>query len=303
MHHVHGDFIQQDDPVGDAAVAVTPQVRDDEAMRTTEFIDLVSPHGAVEGLAMDEHHHVTLPKVIIDQIDTPDFSVLFHFMRLKSHETSIFEDMSQLLLTKGRIVQKLKTREALISKANEMLKAGTFTNIGAVAKAAGISKATAYRYFSDVEGLKREASLQLKAKTSEDLFADLPETDLAARLDRLITYHFDLFTQHEAEFRLFLGSVIHESVANKKAPSRGGRRIALIEEALKPLRPKMDARSWDHMVNSLSVFFGIESVTVLKDVCGLANQDILVTWKWAVKRIVYGAPSGPSADGLPAIAR
>jgi AcrR family transcriptional regulator len=196
--------------------------------------------------------------------------------------------MSQLLLTKGRIVQKLKTREALISKANEMLKAGSFTGIGAVAKAAGISKATAYRYFSDSEALKREASLQLKAKTSEDLFSDLPETDLAARLDRLITYHFELFTQNEAEFRLFLGSVIHESVTNKKAPSRGGRRIALIEEALKPLRPKLDAQRWDHMVNSLSVFFGIESVTVLKDVCGLANQDILATWKWAVERIVYG---------------
>jgi len=209
-------------------------------------------------------------------------------MRLKSHESITFGDMPQLLLTKGRILQKLKTREALISKANEMLKAGRFTGIGAVARAAGISKATAYRYFSDVEALKREASLQLKAKTSEDLFADLPETDLAARLDRLITYHFDLFTQNEVEFRLFLGSVIHESVTNKKAPSRGGRRIALIEEALKPLQPKLDAQHWDHMVNSLSVFFGIESVTVLKDVCGLADQDVLATWRWAVERIVYG---------------
>jgi hypothetical protein len=121
-------------------------------------------------------------------------------------------------------------------------------------------------------------------------------------LDRLITYHFDLLTQNEVEFRLFLGSVINESVTNKKAPSRGGRRIALIEDALKPLRPKLDALSWDRTVNSLSVFFGIESVTVLKDVCGLANQDILATWKWAVERIVYGVPSGPSADDLPAIA-
>lgn len=247
---------------------------------------------------MDEHDHVTRPQVIIDQIDTPYFSVLFHFMRLKSHESSILGDMSPLLLTKGRIVQKLKTRELLISKANEMLKAGSFTGIEAVAKAAGMSKATAYRYFSDVEALKREASLQLKAKTSEDLFADLPETDLAARLDRLITYHFDLFTQNEVEFRLFLGSVIHESVTNKKAPSRGGRRIALIEEALKPIQSKLDAQCWDHMVNSLSVFFGIESVTVLKDVCGLADQDILATWKWAVERIVYGALSGPSERNI-----
>ncbi len=197
--------------------------------------------------------------------------------------------MSKLSLEKGRVEQKLKTREKLIAVANDMLLKGTTLSIEQVAKEAGISKATAYRYFSGTEGLKREASLQLKAQGSEDLFAGISETDIQARLDRLIDYHFSLFTQNENEFRLFLSSVIFDSVTNKNSYSRGGRRIPLIREALKPIKKTTDARTFRQMVHALSVFFGIESITVLKDLCGLSNEEVLASWRWSVHRIVFGA--------------
>lgn len=103
--------------------------------------------------------------------------------------------MGQLSLDNGRIEQKLKTRERLIAMANTLLLQGQDISVEVVAKEAGISKATAYRYFTGTDGLKREASLQLKAKTSDDLFAGISETDLKARINRLIDYHFDLFTK------------------------------------------------------------------------------------------------------------
>jgi AcrR family transcriptional regulator len=195
--------------------------------------------------------------------------------------------MSKLSLDKGRIIQKLKTREALISKANELLKQGIEINVELVAKETGISKATAYRYFSGTDALKREASLQLKAKTNDDLFTDLSDNDLPARIERLIDYHFKLFTENENEFRLFLSSVIGESVIQKNSQLRAGRRVALIREALKPLQKSLSETVFDNMVNALSVFFGIESITVLKDVCKLNNDAILQTWRWAVNRIVF----------------
>lgn len=195
--------------------------------------------------------------------------------------------MSKLSLDKGRIIQKLKTREALLSKANELLKQGTDINVELVAKEAGISKATAYRYFSGADALKREASLQLKAKTDDDLFTDLSDNDLPARIDRLIDYHFKLFTENENEFRLFLSSVIGESVIQKNNQLRAGRRVALIREALKPLQTTLSETVFDNMVNALSVFFGIESITVLKDVCKLSDDAVLQTWKWSVNRIVF----------------
>ena len=184
-------------------------------------------------------------------------------------------------------MQKLKTREALLSKANGLLKQGTDINVELVAKEAGISKATAYRYFSGADALKREASLQLKAKTNDDLFTDLSDNDLPARIDRLIDYHFKLFTENENEFRLFLSSVIGESVIQKNNQQRAGRRVALIREALKPLQTTLSETVFDNMVNALSVFFGIESITVLKDVCKLSDDAVLQTWKWSVNRIVF----------------
>lgn len=200
--------------------------------------------------------------------------------------------MSKLSLTEGRIGQKLKTREALLVKGNELLAKGIPVNLETAAKAAGISKATAYRYFADSASFQREAALQLKAQTREDLFGDIPAKDLDQRLQRLIDYHFRLFIRNEKEFRLFLGSVVNESVLSRKPPSRGGRRVVLIEEALVSLRSKVDKTTFGHMVHALSLVFGIESITILKDLCHLSNKEILENWRWMVHRIVYQTTKG-----------
>ena len=194
--------------------------------------------------------------------------------------------MTKLQLDKGRIIQKLKTRETLISKANELLKKGNLNSIEQAAKEAGISKATAYRYFTKLDALKREASLQLKSEKPGDLFKDLPEDDIKPRLDRLINYHFKLFIENENEFRLFLSSVIGESLIDNQTQLRGGRRIALIAEALAPLKNAVSKCEFDHMVYALSLVFGIESIIILRDLCKLDNNGILENWQWTVAKIV-----------------
>jgi AcrR family transcriptional regulator len=194
--------------------------------------------------------------------------------------------MTKLTLNDGRIKQKLKTRKALIAKANELLKRGSLHSIEQVAKEAGISKATAYRYFFNLGSLKREASLQLKAEEPESLFFDLETNDLPGRLNRLIEYHYQLFLENEDEFRLFLASVISDSVSDRTVNQRGGRRIAMIREALEPLKGKRTKAEIDYIVNALSLVFGIESIIILKDLNGLSNEGIFQNWKWTVDRIV-----------------
>jgi AcrR family transcriptional regulator len=194
--------------------------------------------------------------------------------------------MAKLQLDSGRVLQKLKTREALVSKANELLKKGGLNSIEQVAKDAGISKATAYRYFTNLQSLKREAALQLKAESPANLFADLAPDDLSGRLNRLINYHFHLFIENEDEFRLFLGSVITESVTNRDVNQRAGRRVAMIREALQPLIGSISKPEFDHLVNSLCLVFGIESITILKDLCELSDEAILENWRWTVNRLV-----------------
>jgi len=200
-------------------------------------------------------------------------------MRKKSHKEGEF-------LNSGRIKQKMKTREKLLVVAHRWLVEGNPIDIEQIAKEAQVSKATAYRYFSSKDVLQREASLHSKSEEKENLFSGLSEDDLDRRVERLISYHFDILTKNEVEFRLFLSAVMKESVQNKETYTRAGRRVILIEEALKPLRKSVSTEEFDKMVSAISTILGIESITVLKDLCSLNIEEVLETWKWMIKKII-----------------
>lgn len=191
------------------------------------------------------------------------------------------------MIEKGRINQKVRTREALIEAANRLLTQGNIQfSIEEVAKEARVSTATAYRYFSNAETLRTEAPLHYKTRNPEMLFENIDKDDWKERLEKILKYHEKLYLENEIEFRLFLSSVLRESVKDSGHNLRGGRRIPLIEEALEPLKEKMGEEDFKMLTYTLSIFFGIESVIVLKDVCQLDNDDILKVWDWAIKHII-----------------
>ncbi|MCG8329639.1 MAG: TetR/AcrR family transcriptional regulator [Chitinophagales bacterium] len=200
-------------------------------------------------------------------------------MRKKSHE-------KRRNIDSGRIAQKMKTREKLLSAANALMINGKEISVEQVAIEAGVSKATAYRYFSSKEILQKEASLHSISENKEDLFSTFDEADVEGRLERLIQYHHDLLTKNEIEFRLFLSAVMQDSVQNNANYSRAGRRILLIEEALISLKKKTSKERFSKVVSSISVILGIESISVLKDLCGMNNDNILETWKWMIDKII-----------------
>ena len=206
-------------------------------------------------------------------------SQIYRFMRKKSRKEGEF-------LNSGRIKQKMKTREKLLEVAHKWLIEGNSIDIEKIAKEAQVSKATAYRYFSSKDVLQREASLHSKSEEKENLFSGLSEDDLDGRIEILISYHFDILTKNEAEFRLYLSAVMKESVQNKQVYTRAGRRVILIEEALKPLRKSVSVREFDNMVSAISTILGIESITILKDICSLRSEEIFETWKWMIKKII-----------------
>jgi len=200
-------------------------------------------------------------------------------MRKMSHE-------KQKNIDSGRIAQKMKTRKKLLVAANKMMIQGEEIKLEQVAKEAGVSKATVYRYFSNKEILQREASLENKSEDKDDLFSAFSIEDITGRINKLVQYHFDVLTNNEVEFRLYLSAIIQDSVQNKQSYSRAGRRILLTEEALISLKKTIPKEQFDKMVSAISVVLGIESITILKDLCGLENDKILETWKWMIDRII-----------------
>ena len=167
-----------------------------------------------------------------------------------------------------------------------MLVKGENISVEQVALVAGISKATAYRYFSNKDILLKEASLQRGLMDKDDLFGDIDVCNLNARIEKLIDYHFEVLTTNEDVFRLYLGAIMQNSVRDKKNYSRGGKRILLIAEALLPLKKEISKETFDKMVNAISLLMGIESISILKDICGLENGSIQEMWKWMIQKII-----------------
>src|SRR5690349_14165032 len=84
----------------------------------------------------------------------------------------------------ARSNQRYRTRKDLIAAAARLMEGGRKPSLEEVAEAALISRATAYRYFPNVEALLAEASVDVLVPDGEALFADDPSADPAERADR-----------------------------------------------------------------------------------------------------------------------
>jgi len=194
---------------------------------------------------------------------------LAQFMRRQYHNaTHVSRKLSPLRLDTGRTNQKSRTRQALLAAARRVMGRGEPVTVLAAAHEAGISKATAYRYFSASETLVLEAVLDGKVVSPEEIVGDAK--DVRERVLRVQRYLFALTRESETTFRLFLARALDASVAGGGQASReirGGRRLPMYEHALAPVRSQMSRKAFEFLVLSLSAASGMESYLALKDVC------------------------------------
>jgi AcrR family transcriptional regulator len=185
--------------------------------------------------------------------------------------------------TKERVAQKQRTRHALLVAARELLAAGGKPTVPEVADHANISRATAYRYFSTPEVLAQEAILDAVALEFERLAALLPtRADPAQSAEDMVAAVVRMVLANEALFRTFL------SLANtgNGLPTRGGRRVRWLSVALEPLADRLPQEAFERLVHALSLLAGIETVIVLKDVCGLNPDAMENTVRWMARALV-----------------
>ncbi|UWQ20107.1 TetR family transcriptional regulator [Jannaschia sp. W003] len=165
-----------------------------------------------------------------------------------------------------RHAQKSRTRNALLAAARRLLSEQATLTIPAAAEAAGISRATAYRYFSDPSVLAAEAGLDVSTKPYEEIVqgcADARERVLAVAL-----FFFDQSIEHEAEFRAFLSRWLDSWRADGSGPTRGGRRVAMFRTALEDERTRIGDAALERLVHELSAATGTEAMIALLDVAG-----------------------------------
>lgn len=202
--------------------------------------------------------------------------------------------MSRTKLDNGRINQKKRTRKALLDAAAKLVDDGISPTIDEIAEEAQVSRATAYRYFPNPERLLLEAYLDKKIVTADKLFDDVKITNPLERIDIVQDYLHDFVSENEAGFRMYLRACMDEWVStNGKSEKnlRGGRRLDMIDEALKEARQTLSTDEYKKLRHTLAAMTSIESFVALRDVCRLDSDEAKETMKWSIKILVKAALS------------
>ncbi len=184
----------------------------------------------------------------------------------------------------GRINQKKRTRAELLKTARKMIEDGMSFSVADVADASGISRATAYRYFSKPDDILREAALDAVAEQVQLSEEVSNNGTVEQRLDEMVGRIFRMVAENESVFRAFLAA----SVTDDQIP-RTGRRLPWLSEALQPIEEKLSKPAYETLLAGLSLLTGIEAIIVLRDVCAMDIDRGEKVVRWSAQAMLAKA--------------
>jgi AcrR family transcriptional regulator len=199
---------------------------------------------------------------------------------------------------RGRSAQKLRTREALMDAAVELVRAGQRPKVSAVADRVGVSRATAYRYFPSQDLMLSEATIRAATDAATDGVTDAATdasdgtpsavttatkpAEVAATIARLAgQYAID----HEERLRTSL----RLSLDPQSGYERPGRRGRWVDEILASAGDRLDAAARARLSAALHLVLGVDAIIVLTDVAGLDRDQALDVLEWAAAALVRAA--------------
>ncbi len=177
----------------------------------------------------------------------------------------------------GRANQKQRTRTAIVDAARELIRGSDEVTMPAVARAALVSEATAYRYFPDLVSLLREAIDGTWPPPAEVLAPVEDSADPVAR----IAFATERLLGHVQAYQGAVRAMISASIARRdSAAIRPGYRFGLIDHALAPLDRTLGQRNpavLRQLKQDLAVVVSAEALFTLTDLCGLSPDDAIAS--------------------------
>lgn len=195
-------------------------------------------------------------------------------------------------ITRNRENQRRRTRKDLLQAAVRLMRSGKVPSMDEVADEASISRATAYRYFPNIEALLTEAPLDAAVPDPEELFARERSTDPVARVEQANAALDKMIYQNQAQLRIMLANTLTGALRGKNAdaiPRRQNRRIPLIEAALAPAREDLDRATYETLCSALSLVLGTESMIVFSDVIPMSERRARSVKRWTIRALVNAA--------------
>ncbi|MCB9430212.1 MAG: TetR family transcriptional regulator [Actinobacteria bacterium] len=184
----------------------------------------------------------------------------------------------------GRTAQKSRTRAAIVAAAHALLVQGVTPTVESAARAAHISRTTAYRYFSNQRELIAAA---LPEVGRDSLLSAEPPAQAQARVDLVVRAAIAFTIEWEPLLRASLRLSLDPD--GERPPLRGGRAIAWYLDALEPLKrehPEVDRRRLAIAIRSAT---GIESLVWLVDVAGLSREEAAAMMLESARALFHAA--------------
>ena len=169
----------------------------------------------------------------------------------------------------GRVLQKARTRDALVAATRQLLQDGVTPSVEQAADAARVSRTTAYRYFSSQRELLAATFPHLEGGS---LLGDHPPADVRARVALFAEKMTQSILANEAEMRAMLRISLDPQVPPHEVALRGGRRQIWVADALAPLRGSLPEPRFERLTLAIAAMAGIESYVWLVDVGGVDRQ-------------------------------
>jgi AcrR family transcriptional regulator len=183
--------------------------------------------------------------------------------------------------------QKRRTRAALVEAAGRLLAEGRQPSVAEVADAADISRRTAYRYFPSAEQIAVEAALAATRRGMElSIDTGSPGEPTAERVDRLVTALHGMTLENENLLRQMIRFTVTRDPIEPGVPPRPSRRLDYVERAVAPLAGQVTDTDLARLTHGLAAVMGIESMIVLRDICGLGADEILEVQRWSARALL-----------------
>ena len=202
--------------------------------------------------------------------------------------------MPNTLANIGRSNQRRRTRKDLLEAAARLMKRGAKPSLEEIAEEAMVSRATAYRYFTNLDDLLVEAALDMNIPPVSEIFPEGAPEDALTRLGRIDDALDAMMAANDGPLRLMLAAALEQGRHRKPGdpPRRQNRRTPLIEAALEPWRGDFEPAAFDRLVKALGLVVGSEAMIVFKDVTPLSEAEAKATKVWVMAALIEAAKKG-----------
>jgi AcrR family transcriptional regulator len=187
---------------------------------------------------------------------------------------------------------RARTMNLMLETACRLMQQGETPSVSEVAEAAGVSRATAYRYFPSqaalVQAVVNEALGPILGWSSRS-------DDASTRVTELLSSSMPRILEYESTFKAALKLSL-DQWARRQAGTLGeeatftrGHRVDLLQAAIAPLRKTLPPKAFSRLAKALSLTYGLEVLIILKDLWGLEAEEVQDVAIWAGRALVRSA--------------